>query len=179
MLASKEEPKERDPRNLIEWKLDCSVFVCKDKKNLHLREVVIDELTIAKDPDCAKSDGREECYPKQSFKPESIHIHPQWFSRRATVCLFCHTIPKFKDWVSTYTLGLGSGSCWILLTITSDTYWLVRKMSCFAKHQPCSRNQAELSRNLATFLSLNPVYKWAEIYSSQQDRFSALKVKTR
>ena len=61
---------------MIEW-LDLKV---------HFREVVIDELTIAKDPDCAKSKGNEKCYPKQTFKPETIHIHPKWVSRRPTVC---------------------------------------------------------------------------------------------
>ena len=55
--------------------------------NFPFREVVIDELTIAKDPDCAESNGLKSCVKKQSFKPESIHIHPKWVPRRPTVCL--------------------------------------------------------------------------------------------
>jgi len=55
---------------------------CLDKKPV--KEVVIDELTIAKDPDCAESNGLKSCVKKQSFKPESIHIHPKWVPRRPT-----------------------------------------------------------------------------------------------
>ena len=54
----------------------------------HFREIVLDELDIGPDPDCAEeSSGRKQCYPKQTIKPESVHIHPEWIPGRPTVGL--------------------------------------------------------------------------------------------
>ena len=65
------------------------VCVCGTSKNMNflLREIVLDDLLIGEDPDCAESNGKKKCYPKQTIKPESIHIHPEWIPGRPTVGL--------------------------------------------------------------------------------------------
>ena len=64
-----------------------SCFVPIENKNLYFREIVLDDLLIGEDPDCAESNGKKKCYPKQTIKPESVHIHPEWIPGRPTVGL--------------------------------------------------------------------------------------------
>ena len=65
----------------------CVIQVQCKNINFHFREIVLDDLLIGEDPDCAESNGKKKCYPKQTIKPESIHIHPEWIPGRPTVGL--------------------------------------------------------------------------------------------